>query len=279
VSSEWTQQKITEQTIRIMAQGATAMRTLVDAYVEKRTQQADVNWVAIQMAREYGATCFYGDIARLAIRDGMNGRDSDSFTHIIKEEIDHYRSYQILLNLTIGKETPLPDDDYFHYLNIRFTPDGVAFFPGSEEIVAEKWPEHHRFITLWMKNYNTLPSWTSKMLMTQGEGGSCGWHWCLANVPQTDDFLKGTAKLEKGLVEDEHYHGPEETRVLAANYDSDNALPMEEMFEIAREMRYLDIRERNEQFLHPLSEAELEEIRELIFSDTLEPADIYDKVA
>lgn len=279
MSNQWTEERIVEQTIRIMAQGATAMRRLVDAYVEKRTQAADVNWVAIQMAREYGAMSFYADLGRLAIRDGMNGRDSDEFTHVIKEEIDHYRSYQILLNLTIGKETPMPDEDYFHYLNIQFDPDGVSFFPGSEEVIAKKWPEHYRFITLWMNNYNKLPSWTSKMLMTQGEGGSCGWHWCLANVPQTDDFLKGTAKIEKVVVEDELNHGPEEIRKLAATYDPEHALPMEEMFEIAREMRYLDIRERNEQFLHPLSEAELEEIRELIYSDTLEPADIYDKVA
>ncbi len=279
MSSEWTADRIVEQTIRIMSQGVTAMQRLTDAYFAKRTQEADVNWVTIQMAREYGAMNFYGDLARLAIRGGISGRDADEFTHIIKEEVDHYRSYQILLDLTIGKDTPMPDDDCFHYLNIRFAPDGVAFFPGSEEVVARKWPEHHRFISLWMDNYNNLPSWSSKLLMTQGEGGSCGWHWCLANAPQTDDFLKGTAKLEKVVVEDELHHGPDEIRRLAEAYDPANAMPMDEMFEIAREMRYLDIRERNEQFLHPLSEAELEEIRELIFSDALEPATIYDEVA
>ena len=279
MTKEWTADQIVAQTIRIMSQGVTAMQRLTDAYFARRTQAADINWVSIQMAREYGATCFYGDIARLGIRSGISGRDADQYTHVIKEEIDHYRSYQILLDLTIGKGTEIPDSDCFHYLNIQFQPDQVNFFPGSEKIIADKWPEHYRFISLWMKNYNTLPSWSSKMLMTQGEGGSCGWHWCLANAPQSDDFLIRTAKLEKVVVEDELFHGPDEIRQLAENYDPANAMPMEEMFDIARQMRYLDIRERNEQFLHPLSEAELEEIRELIFSDELEPATIYDRVA
>jgi hypothetical protein len=44
-------------------------------------------------------------------------------------------------------------------------------------------------------------------------------------------------------------------------------------------MRYLDVRERNEQFLYPLGEAELEDIRRAIFEDTLAPSNIYAAVA
>lgn len=272
-------EQITRQTLHIMSQGASAQQRVVDAYLAKRNRDRDINWVVIQAAREYGATNMYADRARLALGTGIGVREADRFAVIMKEELDHYRAYMNLLDLTLGKGQEPPEPESFHYLNVEFAATGAGFHGASGDIVARKWPEHHRFITLWMKIYNTLPKWTSRLLMTQGEGGSVGWHWCMSNLPGNDEFLRLAAKLEKTVVEDEIFHGPEEIKELAASFDPAQALPWDETIKLAREMRYLDVRERNEQFLYPLGEAELEDIRRAIFEDTLAPSNIYDAVA
>jgi hypothetical protein len=274
-----TAEQIARQTLHIMSQGASAQQRVVDAYMAQRNRERDMNWGVIQAAREYGATNMYADRARLALGTGIGVRAADRFAGIMKEELDHYRAYMNLLDLTLGKGKEPPDSESFHYLNVEFTAKGAGFHGDSGDIVARKWPEHHRFISLWMKIYNTLPKWTSRLLMTQGEGGSVGWHWCMSNLPGNDEFLRLAAKLEKTVVEDEIFHGPEEIKELAASFDPAQALPWDETVNLAREMRYLDVRERNEQFLYPLGEAELEDIRRAIFEDTLAPSDIYAAVA
>ncbi len=272
-------EQIARQTLHIMSQGASAQQRVVDAYMAKRTPERDINWVVIQAAREFGATNMYADRARLALGTGIGVREADRFAVIMKEELDHYRAYMNLLDLTLGKGKEPPDSDSFHYLNVEFSAKHAGFHGASGDIVLRKWPEHHRFITLWMKIYNTLPKWTSRLLMTQGEGGSVGWHWCMSNLPGNDEFLRLAAKLEKTVVEDEIFHGPEEIKDLAASFDPAQALPWDETLNLAREMRYLDVRERNEQFLYPLAEAELEDIRRAIFEDTLPASNIYAAVA
>lgn len=279
MATQPTAAEIARQTLHIMSQGASAQQRVVDAYMAKRTRERDINWVVIQAAREYGATNMYADRARLALGTGIGVREADRFAGIMKEELDHYRAYMNLLDLTLGKGKEPPEPESFHYLNVEFTGQGAGFHGTSGDIVARKWPEHHRFISLWMKIYNTLPKWTSSLLMTQGEGGSVGWHWCMSNLPANDEFLRLAAKLEKTVVEDEIFHGPEEIKELAASFDPANALPWDETVNLAREMRYLDVRERNEQFLYPLGEDELEDIRRAIFEDTLAPSDIYAAVA
>ena len=279
MATQPTADQIARQTLHIMSQGASAQQHVVNAYMAKRNRDRDINWVVIQAAREYGATNMYADRARLALGTGIGVREADRFAGIMKEELDHYRAYMNLLDLTLGKGKEPPEPESFHYLNVEFTAQGAGFHGASGDIVARKWPEHHRFITLWMKIYNTLPKWTSRLLMTQGEGGSVGWHWCMSNLPGNDEFLRLAAKLEKTVVEDEIFHGPEEIKELAASFDPAQALPWDETVNLAREMRYLDVRERNEQFLYPLGEAELEDIRRAIFEDTLAPSDIYAAVA
>ena len=279
MATQPTAAEITRQTLHIMSQGASAQQHVVNAYLAKRNRERDINWVVIQAAREYGATNMYADRARLALGTGINVRQADHYAGIMKEELDHYRAYMNLLDLTLGKGKEPPDSDSFHYLNVEFTARGAGFHGESGAIVARKWPEHHRFITLWMKIYNTLPKWTSRLLMTQGEGGSVGWHWCMSNLPGNDEFLRLAAKLEKTVVEDEIFHGPEEIKELAASFDPAQALPWDETLNLAREMRYLDVRERNEQFMYPLGETELEDIRRAIFEDTLAPSDIYAAVS
>ena len=279
MATQPTADQITRQTLHIMSQGASAQQHVVNAYMAKRNRERDINWVVIQAAREYGATNMYADRARLALGTGIGVREADRFAVIMKEELDHYRAYMNLLDLTLGKGKEPPDSDSFHYLNVEFTAQGAGFHGESGDIVARKWPEHHRFIALWMNIYNTLPKWTSRLLMTQGEGGSVGWHWCMSNLPGNDEFLRLAAKLEKTVVEDEIFHGPEEIKELAASFDPAQALPWDETLNLAREMRYLDVRERNEQFLYPLGEAGLKDIRRAIFEDTLATSNIYAAVA
>jgi hypothetical protein len=75
------------------------------------------------------------------------------------------------------------------------------------------------------------------------------------------------------------FHGPEEIKELAAGYDPANALSWDETLNLAREMRYLDVRERNEQFLYPLSDDEVEAIHQELMNDAIEPIHVYSEAA
>ena len=111
------------------------------------------------------------------------------------------------------------------------------------------------------------------------EGGAAGWHWAMSKLPHEDEFLAQAAKLQRGIAIDELHHGPQELREIAADYSPDMEIDLDEFFRLMRELRYLEVRQRNEQFLHPLSEEELQGIRTAIMDDTMQPVGIYAQAA
>jgi hypothetical protein len=51
------------------------------------------------------------------------------------------------------------------------------------------------------------------------------------------------------------------------------------MFRELRHMRYLEVLQRNEQFLYPLSDDEVEAIRQELMNDAIEPIRVYSQAA
>lgn len=273
-----TNQEIHQQITNILDQGAAAVKHVIDAYLENRTSERDMNWLCLQMAKEFGAVIIHTDNAREAIRNGADGREMDEYFETVKEEVAHYQAYYNLLNRTIGKDSEIPVPDIYRYLVTKVEDGKLA--PDSAMLeMKSRWPEHHGYMACRGDYVKTQHPWVAKIFGATMEGGAGGWHWCMSQVPQDDDFLTQVAKLQKGIAIDELEHGPEELAALCAEYSDDFGIDLEELYKQLREHRYQEVRQRNEQFLYPLNEEQMEDIHQQLLGGTLKGFNLYSKAA
>ena len=271
-------QQIHRQIAGILDQGAEAVKQVVDAYLANRTPERDMNWLCIQMAKEFGAVIIHTDLAREAIRSGTDGRGMDEYFETIKEEIAHYQAYHNLLNRAIGEDTDIPVPDIYRYLitkmdDGKLTPDSVMME------MAERWPEHHKYMACAAPYVKDQHPWVAKVFGATMEGAAGGWHWCMSQVPQNDDFLTQVARLQKGIAIDELEHGPQMLADLCKEYRDDFDIELEELYHQLREHRYQEVRQRNEQFLYPLNEEQLSAIHDQLLTNSLKGFNLYSRAA
>ena len=271
-------QEIHQQITRILDQGAEAVKQVVDAYVANRTAERDMNWLCLQMAKEFGAVMIHTDNAREAIRAGADGRAMDEYIETVREEVVHYQAYFNLLNRTIGKDTEIPVPDIYRYLVTKVA-DGKLAPDDAMLEMKSRWPEHHGYMACRGDYVKTQHPWVAKVFGATMEGGAGGWHWCMSQVPQDDEFLTQVAKLQKGIAIDELEHGPEELAELCREYSDDSGVDLNELYTQLREHRYQEVRQRNEQFLYPLTEEQLEVIHQQLLNNTLSGFNLYSKAA
>ena len=271
-------QEIHQQITRILDQGAEAVKQVVDAYVANRTAERDMNWLCLQMAKEFGAVMIHTDNAREAIRAGADGRAMDEYIETVREEVVHYQAYFNLLNRTIGKDTEIPVPDIYRYLVTKVA-DGKLAPDDAMLEMKSRWPEHHGYMACRGDYVKTQHPWVAKVFGATMEGGAGGWHWCMSQVPQDDEFLTQVAKLQKGIAIDELEHGPEELAELCREYSDDSGIDLNELYTQLREHRYQEVRQRNEQFLYPLTEEQLEVIHQQLLNNTLSGFNLYSKAA
>jgi hypothetical protein len=270
--------EIEREILRILEQGAAAMRKIVDAYVAQRTPERDRNWICLQMAKEFGAIALHTDRVKLAIEAGKSPREVDDLVETVKEEVAHYQGYRQVLNRLVGEDAELPVPDMYEYLLMDVRRDGMHFHPVMARS-AGRWPENRRYVQMAMDAFRALDRWSAAVVAATFEGGAAGWHWAMSQMPAQDEFLKGAAQVQRGIALDELHHGPEEIRGLMAQYREDMNLDLPALFRTLREMRYQEARQRNEQFLHPLGEAEMEALRRELLEDTIEPLALYREAA
>ncbi|MBQ0797755.1 MAG: hypothetical protein KBT63_00625 [Porticoccaceae bacterium] len=271
-------QAIHQQITDILDQGAEAVKQVVDAYVANRTAERDMNWLCLQMAKEFGAVMIHTDNAREAIRGGADGREMDEYFETVKEEVAHYQAYYNLVNRTIGKDTEIPVPDIYRYL-VTKVEDGKLAPDEAMLEMKSRWPEHHGYMACRGDYVKTQHPWVAKVFGATMEGGAGGWHWCMSQVPQDDEFLTQVAKLQKGIAIDELEHGPEELAELCREYSDDSGVDLNELYTQLREHRYQEVRQRNEQFLYPLTEDQLEVIHQQLLNNTLSGFNLYSKAA
>lgn len=271
-------QEIHQQITKILDQGAVAVNQVIGAYLENRTEERDMNWLCLQMAKEFGAVIIHTDNAREAIRNGADGREMDEYFETVKEEVAHYQAYYNLLNRTIGKDSDIPVPDIYRYL-VTKVEDGKLAPDAAMLEMKSRWPEHHGYMACRGDYVKTQHPWVAKIFGATMEGGAGGWHWCMSQVPQDDEFLTQVAKLQKGIAEDELEHGPEELAALCEEYSDDFGVDLQELYTQLREHRYQEVRQRNEQFLYPLSEEQMEAIHQQLLGDELKGFGIYTKAA
>jgi hypothetical protein len=56
-------------------------------------------------------------------------------------------------------------------------------------------------------------------------------------------------------------------------------IDLPELFRELRHARYLEVLQRNEQFLYPMSDDEIEAIRQELMNDAIEPIRVYSQAA
>lgn len=269
---------IVNEVLNILEQGAAGVNRVVQAYLEKRTPERDMNWLCIQMGKEFGAMLLHADRGRTAVHDGKDGREMDEYFQTIKEEMEHTNAYLALINRTIGADTELPITDVYGYIPLNLVTPGMEETEKMQRC-RERWPENYRYLEASISAPRSMHPWAGRVINATMEGGAAGWHWAMSNLPHDDEFLAQAAKLQRGIAIDELRHGPQELREIAKDYRPDLGIDLNEFFRIMRELRYMEVRQRNEQFLHPLSEQQLEEIHQAILHDTMEPAGIYAEAA
>ncbi len=274
----YTKQQIEQEIIRILEQGTAAVKKVVDAYAARRTPERDMNWLCIQMGKEFGAILLHADLGKAAIRAGLDGRAMDEKFQTIKEEVAHYQGYYNLLNRTIGKDAEIPVEHIYSYVLANLGPNGIEA-DGPMLAQKDRWPANFNYIANMGAYAKGKHPWVARVLSATGEGAAGGWHWAMSQLPPVDDFFREAAKVQKGIAIDELRHGPQELAGICDDYSPDMGIDLPELFRELRNARYLEVLQRNEQFLYPMSDDEIEAIRQELMNDAIEPIRVYSQAA
>jgi len=273
-----TANEIQNNITRILDQGAEAVNKVIQAYIANRTPERDMNWLCLQMGKEFGAIMLHSDKAKEAIRNGADGREMDAYFETVKEEVAHFQAYYNLVNRTIGENTEIPVPDVYRYV-VANVENGQMALDDSMLAMKDRWPEHHKYLAGHVPYIQTQHPWVAQIFGATLEGAAGGWHWCMSQLPPHDDFFKQAAKLQEGIAIDELEHGPEELTNLCNEYSDDFNVDLDELYRQLRLARCQEVKQRNEQFLHPLSDDEVEEICQSLINDSLDGFNLYSKAA
>ena len=111
------------------------------------------------------------------------------------------------------------------------------------------------------------------MIATNIEGAAVGFHYVMTKLTVTDEFTERFIRHERTVVQDELHHGPELIQELAKTLESQEEL--EEAKQKVTELRVQELRQRNEQFLHPLTEAEMNQLEQDFRQRRIEPIPLF----
>ena len=248
-----------------------AMKRVVDAYAARRTKERDVRWVALQATKEFGAMRLHGwsmwkKAKEMADLNEIRKSCEDSF-----EEAEHYWGLMKILDWYLDGK-PCEEKEMWGYGD--FTDQNG---PGPE-MKGSIWPEHYGYFAMSQRYQKEASSpWVTEVIKSNTEGAACAFHWLLSNLPATDEFMKRIVEHEHDIAEDEVHHGPQMIRQLARTVPSEAAL--DEALQKLTDLRIQELRQRNEQFGHPLSVAEMKQLEQDFVSKKIEAINLFTTVA
>ena len=261
--------RIREDILVIMDRCAAAMKQVVDGYLAHRTRERDIHWLALQAAKEYTAAHVHarrllGPTEPLAAAPEVIKALKDA-----SEEVEHYAAYMEVLNwLLDGK--PCPVKHWQRYGN----PGAYDWrFGGSFDDTKTLWPCSHAYYTTRARVCRESSPWGKSAILACGEGGAVGWHHMMSQLDPSDEYFARIVSIEKEIVADELYHGPETIVRLAAMPPQEDEF--EEVKKRIKQVRALELHQRNEQFLHPLSDSEMKAIEGDFINDRTEPLNLF----
>jgi hypothetical protein len=269
-----TGQEVLDEFVRILDQGTTALKRMVEAYEAKRTPERDVHWLALQAGKEFGAITLQHARANDALAQGKGISAVSELCHAVEEEAEHYRAYVDVLKTVADPDTQ-PVEGMYDYVRIESVENGRVILHERMVERGPQFPANLRYFTETLDAMGRLSPWGRQAVGAQFEGGAVGWHWAMSQLNAVDEYTSAVSKLEKMIADDEIHHGPEGLQPLAEAYTDDLAEEAEEVFTLIRHFRYLEVLQRNEQFLYPLTDEEAEALGRSIIDDTIEPTPLF----
>lgn len=262
------QQQAKEELLLILDRGAAAMQQVVLAYAAARTWQRDVSWLALQAGKEYGAIVMH---ARRCLGPTPHGSCAELRKSLqdALEEAEHYEAYLELLTWRLeGK--PCPIADMYEYC----PPKAYALLGyGDYRQTRERWPHNYACFTERATLCDASSAWGAALIRACGEGGAVSWHWAQSQIPPSDEYSRRLVEIERGISADELHHGPETIHALLRD------MPSRQEFDLVRErikrVRLLELWQRNEQYLHPLSDEALRALEADFYAERLEPVALF----
>jgi hypothetical protein len=233
-------QKLTE----VMDRFAGAMTRVVNAYADHRNPKRDTHWLALQMTKEFGAMVAYSRKIVETTRKMEPLKTIRKSCQDCYEEAEHYVGYRLIFDwYEEGKAYEVPEMWGYG--------DFGDFAPGPE-MKQSLWPEHYGYVALAKRlSEETGSSWVRDVVCANREGAAVAFHHAMSQLPLTDEFAKRVVAHEREVARDELYHGPQLLRELARAVPSEAELA--EAIAKITELRVQELRQRNEQFLHPLN--------------------------
>lgn len=258
------QEKFVQQELEgLIARYTGAAKRIVTAYAERRTRERDLHFLALQATKEYGAMVYHsGAMWRKAKAldslDSIRKSSEDSF-----EEAEHFGGYMKILNWYLNGE-PCQVPEMWAYGDISET-----FGPGPG-MKPSLWPEHYGYFAMGERLAREARShWMRQAILTNREGAAVGFHYVMSQLPATDEFMKRLTEHERSVAADELHHGSEMIPELARTLPSREEL--EEAKRQVTEIHIQELRQRNEQFLHPLTPAEMKPLEDDLRQNRIEP--------
>ncbi len=142
----------------------------------------------------------------------------------------------------------------------------------------ELWPEHYGYFAIGERLAREARSeWIRQVILTNREGAAVGFHYVMSKLPPTDEFLARITQHERAVAEDELHHGSEVIPELARTFSSPDEL--EEANRHVTDIHVQELRQRNEQFLHPLSAQEMAQMEDDFRHNRIEPIPLFSAVA
>lgn len=243
------QEQVKAEIAGIMDRYTGAMDQLVKTFARKRTRQRDIYWLALQASKEFGAIRTHYRIMMRRAKEMEPLEDVKKSAHDSAEEVDHYYGYRSLLEWSL-KGKPCPVKRWWDYGD--FAEEGGA----GPKMSRKLWPEHVGYLELNKKLAKKASSeWVRDVILCNREGAAVAFHYVMSHLPASDEYMKRLAAHEHSVAVDEMHHGPEMIDELAKTVKSEKDL--EEAKKAVVRMRIQELRQRNEQFLNPLSKKEL----------------------
>jgi hypothetical protein len=234
-------QELTE----VMDRFAGAMERVVHAYAHHRNPERDAHWLALQMTKEFGAMVAYSRKIVDTTRKMEPLKTIRKACQDCYEEAEHYVGYRLIFDwYEQGKAYEVPE--MWGYGDFGDFAPG----PGMKQSL---WPEHYGYVSMAKRlSEETASPWVREVVYANREGAAVAFHHAMSQLPPTDEFARRVVAHEREVARDELYHGPQLLRELARTVPSEAEL--KEAIAKVTELRVQELRQRNEQFLHPLDE-------------------------
>lgn len=263
----FTEKGVQEELAGLMDVFTGAVHRVALAYSERRNRDRDIYWLALQATKEYGAMVYHSRVMfnkakEMDSLDSIQKSSADSF-----EEAEHYWGYMKVLDWYLeGKPCEVPE--MWGYGDFTET---LGPGPGMKKSL---WPESHCYFDLAQQQMQqTRSSWVRRVIATNIEGAAVGFHYVMTKLPVTDEFTERFTRHERTVVQDELHHGPELIQELAKTLESREEL--EEAKQKVTELRVQELHQRNEQFLHPLTAAEMKQLEQDFRQKRIEPIPLF----